>query len=483
MSRRVGEFVVFLSSASVLVIEIVAGRMLAPYVGVTLETFTGIIGVILAGIAWGAWLGGRLADSRPPAKVLGPALTIGGIAAALSPAIIDIVGRSVGRDPLSIVIAAGVGFLAPAIALSTVGPLVVKASLSTLDETGTTVGRFSAIGTVGAIAGTFLAGFVLLRLFGTRQIAFGVGAVLVLVGVLFIIRETGWKSGVGPTAALLAVTGLAAVVTSPCEFETEYVCLSVIVDADRPTGREIWSDIYRISYVDVADGTYLQARYARQMAQVVDATFPGDTPLDALYIGGGGFTIPRWLSAARRGSKNTVLEIDRIMVEVLEDELAFDANGDGNTTRIGDARLLIADESSDTYDLVVGDAFSGATVPWHLTTVEFLEEVQRVLTSSGVYVINVIDYPPLAFLRAELASFSAVFSYVAVIAPEPYLAAEKGGNFVVVGSDSLIDADAIRSLLEGTNNIIDGDALDVFTDGARSLTDDYAPADQLISRR
>jgi MFS family permease len=483
MSRRVGEFVVFLSSASVLVIEIVAGRMLAPYVGVTLETFTGIIGVILAGIAWGAWLGGRLADSRPPAKVLGPALTIGGIAAALSPAIIDIVGRSVGRDPLSIVIAAGVGFLAPAIALSTVGPLVVKASLSTLDETGTTVGRFSAIGTVGAIAGTFLAGFVLLRLFGTRQIAFGVGAVLVLVGVLFIIRETGWKSGVGPTAALLAVTGLAAVVTSPCEFETEYVCLSVIVDADRPTGREIWSDIYRISYVDVADGTYLQARYARQMAQVVDATFPGDTPLDALYIGGGGFTIPRWLSAARRGSKNTVLEIDRIMVEVLEDELAFDANGDGNTTRIGDARLLIADESSDTYDLVVGDAFSGATVPWHLTTVEFLEEVQRVLTSSGVYVINVIDYPPLAFLRAELASFSAVFPYVAVIAPEPYLAAEKGGNFVVVGSDSLIDADAIRSLLEGTNNIIDGDALDVFTDGARSLTDDYAPADQLISRR
>jgi MFS family permease len=483
MSRRVGEFVVFLSSASVLVIEIVAGRMLAPYVGVTLETFTGIIGVILAGIAWGAWLGGRLADSRPPAKVLGPALTIGGIAAALSPTIIDIVGRSVGRDPLSIVVAAGVGFLAPAIALSTVGPLVVKASLSTLDETGTTVGRFSAIGTVGAIAGTFLAGFVLLRLFGTRQIAFGVGAVLVLVGVLFIIREAGWKSGVGPTAALLAVTGLAAVVTSPCEFETEYVCLSVIVDADRPTGREIWSDIYRISYVDVADGTYLQARYARQMAQVVDATFPADIPIDALYIGGGGFTIPRWLSAARPGSTNTVLEIDRIMVEVLEDELAFDADGDGNTTRIGDARLLIADESIDTYDLVVGDAFSGATVPWHLTTVEFLEEVQRVLTSAGVYVINVIDYPPLAFLRAELASFSAVFPYVAVIAPEPYLAAEKGGNFVVVGSDSLINADAIRSLLEGTNNIIDGDAVDVFTGGARSLTDDYAPADQLISRR
>ncbi|NOX21733.1 MAG: spermidine synthase [Actinobacteria bacterium] len=483
MSRRFAEFVVFLSSASILVIEIVAGRMLAPYVGVTLETFTGIIGVILGGIAWGAWLGGRLADARPPERVIGPALVVGGITAALSPAIVDIIGRSVGRDPLSIVIAAGVAFLAPAIALSTVGPLVVKVSLTSLDETGVTVGRFSAVGTVGAIAGTFLAGFVLLRLFGTRQIAFGVGAVLVLVGVILIARQAGWKSGIGPTAALLAVTGFAAIVTSPCEFETEYVCLLVVVDDERPTGREIWSDIYRISYVDVADGTHLQARYARQMAQVVDATFARNEPLNALYIGGGGFTIPRWLSQSRPGSTNTVLEIDRIMVEVLEQELAFDANGDGNTTRIGDARLLIADEMSDSYDIVVGDAFSGATVPWHLTTVEFLDEVRRVLTPSGVYVINVIDYPPLDFLRAELASFSQVFSYVGVVAPDSYLVGDKGGNFVVIASDTPIPIDSIRLLLEESSSIISGNAVTVFTGTAEPLTDNYAPADQLISRR
>jgi spermidine synthase len=483
VSRRFAEFVVFIASASILVIEIVAGRMLAPYVGVTLETFTGIIGVILAGIAWGAWLGGRMADARPPEKVIGPALVIGGIMAALSPAIIDIVGRSIGRDPLSIVIASGVGFLAPAIALSTVGPLVVKVSLTSLDETGTTVGRFSAVGTVGAIAGTFVAGFVLLRFFGTRQIAFGVGAVLVLVGVVIIVRQAGWKSGVGPTAALLAVTGFAAVVTSPCQFETEYVCLLVVVDSERPTGREIWSDIYRISYVDVEDGTHLQARYARQMAQVVNATFAGDGPLAALYIGGGGFTIPRWLSESRPGSTNTVLEIDRIMVEVLEQELNFNANGEGNTTRIGDARLLIADESSDSFDIVVGDAFSGATVPWHLTTVEFLEEVQRVLTLQGVYVINVIDYPPLNFLRAELATFEEVFPYVGVVAPESYLAGDRGGNFVVIGSDTPIQVDAIAPLLEESSGIIAGDAVTSFIGGAQPLTDDYAPADQLISRR
>ena len=483
MSRRFGEFVVFLSSASVLVIEIVAGRMLAPYVGVTLETFTGIIGVILAGIALGAWLGGRLADSRDPTGVIGPALAVGGVAAALSPSIIDIVGRSVGTDPISIVFAAGTAFLVPAIALSTVGPLVVKASLTSLDETGATVGRFSAIGTVGAIAGTFLAGFVLLRIFGTRQIAFGVGVLLVAVGVAVMVRASGWRSGIGPTAALLAVTGLAGVVTSPCEFETEYVCLAVIVDDERPTGREIWSDIYRISYVDVEDGSHLEARYARAMAQVVDGTFAGTVPLSALYVGGGGFTIPQWLLVTRPGSTNTVLEIDQIMVDVLQDELAFDANRNGNTTRIGDARLLIADEAADSYDIVVGDAFSGATVPWHLTTVEFLDEVRRVLRPDGVYVINVIDYPPLSFVRAEVASFSMVFPYVGVLAPLRYLDGEAGGNFVLVASDAPIAAASITALVDDGSGLIVGGNVLVFTDGAAPLTDNFAPADQLISRR
>lgn len=70
-------FLVFITSFVVLVIEIVAVRLLAPYVGITLETFTTIIGVVLAGIAAGTWGGGWLADRVPPRRLLGP-LTAGG---------------------------------------------------------------------------------------------------------------------------------------------------------------------------------------------------------------------------------------------------------------------------------------------------------------------------------------------------------------------------------------------------------------------
>ena len=132
---------------------------------------------------------------------------------------------------------------------------------------------------------------------------------------------------------------------------------------------------------------------------------------------------------------------------------------------------------------MVGDAFSGATVPWHLTTVEFLDEVRRVLRPDGVYVINVIDYPPLSFVRAEVASFSMVFPYVGALAPLRYLDGEAGGNFVLVASDAPIAAASITVLVEdGSGLIVGGDVL-VFTDGAAPLTDNFAPADQLISRR
>ena len=94
-------------------------------------------------------------------------------------------------------------------------------------------------------------------------------------------------------------------------------------------------------------------------------------------------------------------------------------------------------------DVVVGDAFGGLAVPWHLTTAEFLGEISDALADDGFYVMNLIDHPPLAFARAEIATIAAAFPYVAVVAPASYLAGERGGNFVVVGSLEPLDADAI----------------------------------------
>jgi predicted membrane-bound spermidine synthase len=115
MPRFLISVCVFVASAAILVLEIVAGRILAPYVGVSLQTFTGIIGTILAALAVGAWAGGRLADQRDPVGLLGPTLVLGGVLAVASPALVYVLGPSAGGEsPAAIVLLAAVGFFLPA---------------------------------------------------------------------------------------------------------------------------------------------------------------------------------------------------------------------------------------------------------------------------------------------------------------------------------------------------------------------------------
>src|SRR5687767_15502018 len=149
--------VVFGASAAVLVLEILAVRLLAPFMGITLETTTAIIGTVLAGIAIGTWLGGRAADGVDPRRLLGPVLIAGGVLAILVIPLID-VAASLGMRPdaAGVVAITAIVFFAPAAVLSAASPTVVKLQLHSLGETGSVVGRLSAIGTAGAILGTFV---------------------------------------------------------------------------------------------------------------------------------------------------------------------------------------------------------------------------------------------------------------------------------------------------------------------------------------
>ena len=479
---------VFGSSAVVLVLEILAGRLMAPYVGVTLETFTGIIGVVLAGIAVGAWWGGRVADRRDPGSFLGPLLLVSAVFVFLAPVLTDLVGpwmRAAG--PAEIVILTSVAFLAPSILLSAVTPLVIKLRLRSLTETGAVVGSFSAVGTFGALAGTFITGFVLIASVPTRGLVVALGVVVAVVGLALSIRHS---IAAGTLTGLLLVglvaAGAAASSNRPCQIETRYFCAVVEVDADRPTGRTLWLDTLRHSYVDLEDPTYIDFRYAMVVEDVL-ASLP-DGPFDVGYVGGGGFTLPRYMAATRPGSTADVFEIDPELVDLAIDQLGLEL-GEAIAVEARDARMVLPERDDDTYDLVVGDAFGGLSVPWHLTTREFLEEIDRTLVDGGVYLINLLDYPPLGFARAEAATFRSVFDHVAVIAPGDYLDRSRGGNFVLVGSDQPLDwadiADRIGArggsevILSGTAGA--ADALAAWVDGADVLIDDFAPVDQLIS--
>lgn len=470
---------VFASAAAVLVLEIVAGRILAPYVGVSLQTFTGIIGTILAAIALGAWAGGRLADDRDPHTLLGPVLIAGGILAVVSPALVYVVGPSVsGEQPFTIVVLAAVGFFLPAAVLSMATPIAAKLSLGSIDQTGSVVGSLSALGTAGALFGTFVTGFVLIAAMPSQPITWVVGVVLVLLGAAFSWKAGSAASVIGIAAVLVAITGSASV-AAPCDYETAYSCAIVAQRTERPSTRALILDTFVNSVVDLEDPTYLSSRYARAADAVIQAQTDGG-PRSGVYIGGGGYTLPRFYHATS-GSLAVVLEIDEELPEIAINDLGLDV-GPWLKTITGDARISLRRLAEDQFDVAVGDAFSGRSVPWHLTTVEFLKDIKSRLEDDGVYVINVIDNPPTEFARAQLATMAEVFNHVAVVAPAPYLEFERGGNFVLVGTDAEIRVDEIvPALTDGELVLVNSEAKAWAVDGL-VLSDDYAPTDQLLSR-
>ncbi len=191
-------------------------------------------------------------------------------------------------------------------------------------------------------------------------------------------------------------------------------------------------------------------------------------------------TLPNLIRATRPGSRQTVLEIDPELVDLVEDEFQVAAGG-GLEIVTGDGRLALRDMEDDSVDVVIGDAFGSRSVPWHLATEEFVEQISRILRPGGVYVANLIDGPPESFLRAEAATVAKVLPYVQVVRGQNLIDGFVA-NAVLVASDRPLDIAAwdARRIAAGDDGGLVEDMVS-YIDGAVVLTDDYAPVDQLIS--
>ena len=472
---------VFGSSAAVLVVELVALRLMAPYYGLTLETNTMVIGLALTAIAAGTWAGGWSADRYAPRLLLGPLLGISGAAVALTPAVVRSAAAS--GNPGLLLIMVTLSILVPGALLSAVTPVVIKLRLTSLQQTGSVVGHLSGVGTVGAIVGTIVTGFVLISRVPVSGILVGLGIVLLVTSV--VVQVAG-RRGRGDVvlALVVAMAGLGAA-TSPsgCDVETTYHCLAITTDPDNATGRTLVLDGLRHSYVDTDDPTHLEFAYVRAMASVTDTAFAADEPLAAYHLGAGGLTLPRYLSATRPGTTSDVSEIDAGVVAA-DVRLLGGSLPEGVAVAVEDGRLAIDDLAPDSLDLVVGDAFGGVSVPWHLATVEAVGGLEAALAEDGVYIANLIDFGPLQFARAAVATTADVFDHVALLAEPAALAGEDGGNLVVVASDAPLDVAAVVTRMGERDlawDALEGAGLDAWVGDAPVLTDDYAPVDQLLT--
>src|SRR5207253_1360098 len=226
--------------------------------------YTSITGTVLAGIALGAWAGGRVADLIDPHRLLGPVIALGGVLAFCTVPIVRHLGGSVGEGvSVSTLTLSFAAFFLPAVVLSAVTPMVVKLQLHNLSATGGVVGRLSGISTAGALVGTFVTGFVLVATIPTRTIIDVIGGVLVVLGVA--LSTWLWRRDV-PVMVMIVVLAagafaLGATSTEPCQVESAYYCLRVEHDPLRASGRILWLDDLRHSYVDLADPAHLEFDY------------------------------------------------------------------------------------------------------------------------------------------------------------------------------------------------------------------------------
>ncbi|GAA5128926.1 spermidine synthase [Pseudonocardia adelaidensis] len=219
-----------------------------------------------------------------------------------------------------------------------------------------------------------------------------------------------------------------AVVTA----EVDHGRAELIGDPDRPQGWTLLLDGTAQSHVDLDDPTHLEFEYVRRLAHVADLAAPPTAPLRTLHLGGGAWTLARYVAATRPRSPQRVVELDAGLVELVSSRLPADDTGIEIT--VGDARAALAGMPTGSVDLLVLDVFAGARTPAHLTSVEFVRTAAAALAGGGVYAANVADGGSLSFARTQVAAAAAVFADVAVLAVPQLLHGRRFGNIVLVAS-------------------------------------------------
>jgi spermidine synthase len=483
--------VVFFSSACIMIIELVASRLIAPRLGVSLYTWTTIIGVILAGISLGNYVSGRLADRYASPAFLGLILALAGLA-SLSILWLNSVMKDF-KPPagfplmLDVVIYIAIIFFLPSTILGGVSPVVVKLSLTDLQRSGTTVGKIYAWSSVGSIVGTFATGFFLISWLGTKTILIGIAGLLLLMALWFLAGRPWHKTlprSVGTLLVFAMALGLIVAggyPVSECLRETDYYCINVKPkEVDGKQVQELILDRLVHSYSNLEDPTQLVYGYEKTYAQVIAPLIERKPDLAAFFIGGGGYTFPRYLEAKLPQSRLVVAEIDPQVTLVAQEKLGLRRD-----TRIEvhnlDARLYMMDEVQPaSFDLVFGDAFNDYSVPFHLTTLEFDQMVARMLREDGMYVVNIIDGGKRGhFLRAYVRTMQQVFPHVAVIPVNPEWRDSPRMTFVIAGSRRPLDF----SKLQGEAQPLSETELAAYMalEAPLVLRDDYVPVDNLLA--
>lgn len=496
--RRLLLVLVFLCGAVSIGTELAMSRLLAPYFGTSTFIWANLIGLTLAFLAIGYYLGGRLADRYPTMDVM---LIIVGLA-GFAVAIIPVLARPILRASLAAFdeLNAGVFFgsffgalllmAAPMLLFGCISPFAIRMRTENIRSSGETAGNIYALSTLGSIAGSFLPVLVLIPLFGTRATFLIMGVSLMALAIAGSVAGRAGARAASIGVMLAVSLGLHAVTAAGSikppyvgvlveEAESEYNYIQVLESQGRillalNDGHAIHS-IYDPASV-LTGGPWDYFLLAPAMA--------GIDPQRALIVGLAGGTSAHSLLATYPELHIDGVEIDPSVLELARTYFALD---DPRLTTYADDGRYFLETSDQTYDLVALDAYRQPYIPFHLATVEYFELVEQHLNDHGVVVVNVgRSATDFRLVDALSSTLSAVFRSVWLVDVQGY------DNTMVFASNEDISLEDIRvrlsSVLPGSNQQIVAE--EVFADGnlrtnpahERPYTDDRAPVETLIDR-
>lgn len=251
-------------------------------------------------------------------------------------------------------------------------------------------------------------------------------------------------------------------------------------DPERRRGWTLLLDGSPQSHVDLDDPAHLEFDYIRRLGHVVDLAAPPRRPIRVLHMGGGAFTLARYVAATRPRSGQQVVELDGALVELVRRELPLDRSWRVRV-RTGDARDVVG-RLRNAFDLVVLDVFAGARTPAHLASTEFLEAVTEVMAPTATYAANLTDGGALGFARGQVATLQEAFPHTCLVADPAVLRGRRFGNLLLVGSRNPLPVDLLTARAAGdrsSGRLLQGPELDRFRAGARPVHDSAAAASPL----
>jgi spermidine synthase len=475
----------------------VASRVIAPYFGNSVYVWGSLIGVFLAALSVGYFLGGRISTRWPE---IGPFLALVFLAGAATYPIPHFSGAVLGQiaardfgprgNPL---LGSTVLFFIPSALMATISPYAVRLRTKSVEGVGGVAGLLYALSTLGSIVGTLLAAFVLISTFGVRSIIQILGAtemVLAIVGLMWARRAGAAAGAALGTAVVLLLTGGAPASAAGVIHAQDTVYHRIAV-SDEGQVRYLRLDNYWQSARDLADPLRTVFTYTDYLHLPI-VFVPGFERV--LFVGMGGGTTPTRFHHDYPRAAIEVVEIDPAVVATARRLFALPDDA-RLQIHVMDGRLWLR-RTSERYDLIILDAYLIDTIPFHLATREFYRGAFARLTPGGVVASNVIGAirgPESRFFRAIYKTFQSVFPHVYVF-PVGGGVPESLRNIILVGAgDPPLTPSEVRARAAAAERSgavrIEGFARDADTlldapidvHDVPILTDDYAPTDALIA--